>query len=202
MIRLARGNTLVIASHNPGKVHEIRELLKPFGLDIIGAADLNLDEPEETGATFAENAKLKAEAASEASDLPALADDSGLSVDALNGAPGIYSARWAGPHKDFRLAMARVEDEMRRSGNPDKRAHFVCVLALSAPGAETEIFEGRAYGAVEFPPRGQFGFGYDPIFLPEGHRFTFAEMDPHAKHAISHRAKAFDKFVKAALAQP
>lgn len=202
MIRLARGNTLVIASHNPGKVHEIRELLKPFGLDIIGAADLNLDEPEETGATFGENAKLKAEAASEASDLPALADDSGLSVDALNGAPGIYSARWAGPHKDFRLAMARVEDEMRRSGNPDKRAHFVCVLALSAPGAETEIFEGRAYGAVEFPPRGQFGFGYDPIFLPEGHRFTFAEMDPHAKHAISHRAKAFDKFVKAALAQP
>jgi len=202
VIRLARGNTLVIASHNPGKVHEIRELLKPFGLDIIGAADLNLDEPEETGATFGENAKLKAEAASEASDLPALADDSGLSVDALNGAPGIYSGRWAGPRKDFRLAMARVEDEMRRSGNPDKRAHFVCVLALSAPGAETEIFEGRAYGAVEFPPRGQFGFGYDPIFLPEGHRFTFAEMDPHAKHAISHRAKAFDKFVKAALAQP
>lgn len=199
MIRLARGNALVIASHNPGKVHEIRELLKPYGLDIIGAADLDLDEPEETGATFAENAKLKAEAASEESNLPALADDSGLSVAALDGAPGIHSARWAGPHKDFRLAMARVEDEMRRSGNPDKRAHFVCALALAAPGAETEIFEGRAYGAIEFPPRGQFGFGYDPIFLPEGHRFTFAEMDPHAKHAISHRAKAFDKFVKAAL---
>ena len=199
MIQLSRGNTLVIASHNPGKVHEIRELLKPYRLDIIGAADLSLDEPEETGATFAENAKLKAEAASLASDLPALADDSGLAVDALNGAPGIYSARWAGPHKDFRLAMARVEDEMRRSGNPDKRAHFVCVLALAAPGTETEVFEGRAYGAIEFPPRGQFGFGYDPIFLPEGHRFTFAEMDPHAKHAISHRAKAFEKFVKAAL---
>lgn len=202
MIRLSPGNRLVIASHNPGKVREIRELLEPFGLEIVGAADLKLDEPDETGATFAENAVLKAEAASAASNLPALADDSGLSVAALNGAPGIYSARWAGPDKDFRLAMARVEDEMRRSGNPDKRAHFVCALALSAPGAEPEIFEGRAYGAIEFPPRGQFGFGYDPIFLPEGHRFTFAEMDPHAKHAISHRAKAFDKFVKAALGRP
>jgi XTP/dITP diphosphohydrolase len=202
VIRLSPGDKLVIASHNMGKVREIRELLEPYRLDVIGAADLRLDEPEETGATFAENAILKAEAASAASNLPALADDSGLSVAALNGAPGIHSARWAGPKKDFRKAMTRVEDEMRDSGNPDKRAHFVCVLALSAPGAATEIFEGRAYGAIDFPPRGQFGFGYDPIFIPEGHRFTFAELDPKEKHAISHRAKAFDKFVKAAFRRP
>ena len=202
MIRLSPGDKLVIASHNPGKVKEIRELLEPYRLQVIGAADLRLAEPEETGSSFAENARLKAEAASAASKLAALADDSGLSVAALNGAPGIHSARWAGPKKDFRAAMARVEDEMRHSGNPDKRAHFVCALALSAPGAETEIFEGRAYGAIEFPPRGQYGFGYDPIFVPEGHRFTFAEMIPSAKHAISHRAKAFEKFVSATLRRP
>ena len=202
MIRLSARDKLVIASHNEGKVREIRELLAPYGLNVIGAAQLGLPEPEETGSTFAENAKLKAEAASSASGLPALADDSGLSVAALDGAPGIYSARWAGPKKDFRIAMQRVEKEMIGSSNPDKRAHFVCVLALSAPGAETETFEGRAYGTIDFPPRGQFGFGYDPIFMPEGHRFTFAEMDPHAKHAISHRAKAFEKFVKAVLNKP
>ena len=202
MIRLSARDKLVIASHNEGKVREIRELLAPYGLNVIGAAQLGLPEPEETGSTFAENAKLKAEAASSASGLPALADDSGLSVAALDGAPGIYSARWSGPKKDFRIAMQRVEKEMIGSSNPDKRAHFVCVLALSAPGAETETFEGRAYGTIDFPPRGQFGFGYDPIFMPEGHRFTFAEMDPHAKHAISHRAKAFEKFVKAVLNKP
>jgi XTP/dITP diphosphohydrolase len=202
VIRLSPGDKLVIATHNPGKVKEIRELLASHGLDIVGAAELGLPEPEETGSTFAENAKLKAEAASAASNLPALADDSGLSVAALDGAPGVYSARWAGPTKDFRIAMARVEKEMRDRGNPDKRAHFVCVLALSAPGAETEIFEGRAYGTIDFPPRGQFGFGYDPIFMPEGHRFTFAEMEPKAKHAISHRAKAFEKFVRTALRHP
>jgi XTP/dITP diphosphohydrolase len=202
VIRLSRGDKLVIASHNEGKVREIRELLAPHGLDVIGAAQLGLAEPKEPGSTFLENAKLKAEAASMASKLPALADDSGLSVAALEGAPGIYSARWAGPKKDFRVAMQRVEKEMLASGNPDKRAHFVCVLALATPGAETEIFEGRAFGTIDFPPRGQFGFGYDPIFMPEGHRFTFAEMDPHAKHAISHRAKAFRKFVKAALRVP
>jgi XTP/dITP diphosphohydrolase len=202
VIRLSPGDKLVIASHNQGKVREIHDLLAPYRLKVIGAADLRLAEPEETGSTFAENAKLKAEAASAASQLPALADDSGLSVAALDGAPGIYSARWAGPKKDFRVAMARVEKEMRDSGNPDKRAHFVCVLAVAAPGAATELFEGRAYGTIDFPPRGQFGFGYDPIFMPEGHRFTFAEMDPHAKHAISHRAKAFEKFVKAVLRPP
>jgi XTP/dITP diphosphohydrolase len=202
VIRLSAGDKLVIASHNEGKVREIRELLAPHGLNVIGAAQLRLPEPEETGSSFAENAKLKAEAASAVAKLPALADDSGLSVAALDGAPGIYSARWAGPKKDFRTAMQHVEKEMHASGNPDKRAHFVCVLALSAPGAGTETFEGRAYGTIDFPPRGQFGFGYDPIFMPEGHRFTFAEMDPQAKHAISHRAKAFEKFVKAVLFQP
>jgi XTP/dITP diphosphohydrolase len=200
VIRLSPGDRLVIASHNQGKVREIRELLAPYRLDIVGAADLRLPEPEETGSTFTENAALKSEAAALASGLPALADDSGLVVAVLDGAPGIYSARWAGPTKDFRIAMARVEKEM--SGSPDKRAHFVCVLALSKPGAPTETFEGRAYGTIDFPPRGQFGFGYDPIFMPEGYRFTYAEMDPHAKHAISHRAKAFEKFVKAALNGP
>jgi XTP/dITP diphosphohydrolase len=202
VIRLSPGDKLVIASHNDGKVREIRELLSPYRLKIIGASELELEEPEETGSTFAENAALKAEAAALASFLPALADDSGLVVAALNGAPGIHSARWAGPKRDFRVAMARVEDEMKRSGNPDKRAHFVCVLAIAAPGEETQTFEGRVYGSVEFPPRGQFGFGYDPIFLPEAHRFTFAEMDPKAKHAMSHRAKAFEKFVKAVLSPP
>jgi XTP/dITP diphosphohydrolase len=202
VIRLSPGDRLVIASHNDGKVGEIRELLSPHRLNIVGASELGLAEPEETGSTFAENAALKAEAAALASSLPALADDSGLVVAALDGAPGIHSARWAGAKRDFRVAMARVEDEMKRSGNPDKRAHFVCALAIAAPGEETQTFEGRVYGSVEFPPRGQFGFGYDPIFLPEAHRFTFAEMDPRAKHAMSHRAKAFEKFVKAVLSPP
>ena len=202
MIRLSPGDRLVIASHNDGKVREIRELLSPYRLNIVGASELGLAEPEETGSTFAENAALKAEAAALASSLPALADDSGLVVAALDDAPGIHSARWAGSKRDFRVAMARVEDEMKRSGNPDKRAHFVCALAIAAPGEETQTFEGRVYGSVEFPPRGQFGFGYDPIFLPEAHRFTFAEMDPKAKRAMSHRAKAFEKFVKAVLSPP
>lgn len=199
MIRLSPGQTLVVASHNGGKVREIEELLAPYELKTIGAAELGLPEPEETGASFKENALIKAEAASRGSNLPALADDSGLSVPALDGAPGIYSARWAGPAKDFRVAMRKVEDEMKKSGNPDKRAYFVCALALAVPNAPSEVFEGRAYGSIDFPPRGQYGFGYDPIFVPEGHRFTFAEMDPKEKHLISHRARAFEKFVKSAL---
>jgi XTP/dITP diphosphohydrolase len=200
VIRLSPGDRLVIASHNQGKVKEIRELLAPYRLDVVGAADLGLraggNEP------LCRKRNTERPKPLRLSNLAALADDSGLSVAALNGAPGIQSARWAGPKKDFRVAMRRVEREMLASGNPDKRARFVCVLALSAPGAGTETFEGRAYGTIDFPPRGQFGFGYDPIFIPEGHRFTFAEMDPHAKHAISHRAKAFEKFVKAALPRP
>ena len=199
MIRLGPGDSLVVASHNPGKVREIKELLAPYGLRSVGAAELHLPEPEETGSTFAENAILKADAAANAAKLPALADDSGLAVAALEGKPGIHSARWAGPNKDFRIAMKRVEDEIRATGSHDSRAHFVCVLALAAPGQPTQVFEGRAYGSLTFPPRGDKGFGYDPIFVPEGYRFTFGEMDAPAKHRISHRAKAFEKFVSGAV---
>jgi XTP/dITP diphosphohydrolase len=158
---------------------------------------LGLPEPEETEDSFTGNARIKAEAAARAAKLPALADDSGLCVSALAGAPGVHSARWAGPDKNFARAMARVEKEL--GGNPDKHAMFVCALALAAPGQETGIFEGRVFGALTFPPRGNKGFGYDPIFLPEGGRFTFGEMHPDDKHAISHRAKAFEKFAKAAF---
>jgi XTP/dITP diphosphohydrolase len=190
----------VVASHNPGKVREIKELIAPFGVQTIGAAELGLPEPEETGSTFADNARLKAEAAAKASGRPSLSDDSGLCVEALDGAPGIYSARWAGPDKDFRAAMHRVEELLNAKGVPDKRAHFVCALALAAPGEETDIYEGRVFGTLTFPPRGEHGFGYDPIFVPEGYRFTFGEMDPKEKHAMSHRARAFAKFVQHAIA--
>jgi XTP/dITP diphosphohydrolase len=199
LIRLKPGQSLVVASHNQGKVREIKDLLQPYGLGAIGAAEMNLPEPEETGSSFADNADLKAETAARAANLPALADDSGLAVAALYGQPGVYSARWAGPRKDFRIAMKRVEDEIRATGSRDSRAYFVCALALAAPGEKTEVFEGRAYGSLTFPPRGDKGFGYDPIFVPEGHRFTFGEMDPEAKHRISHRAKAFEKFVAGAI---
>jgi XTP/dITP diphosphohydrolase len=201
VIGLSRGDRLVIASHNKGKLREIEELLAPFGLDVAGAGDLGLAEPEETETTFAGNARLKAEAAAKASGLPALADDSGLCVAALDGAPGIYSARWAGETKDFHAAMKRVEEEVKKTESSDSRAYFVCVLALAAPNEETQLFEGRIYGALTFPPRGERGFGYDPIFVPEGARFTFGEMDPAAKHAMSHRARAFEKFVKALFPQ-
>jgi XTP/dITP diphosphohydrolase len=199
LIRLKPGQSLVVASHNQGKVREIKDLLQPYALRAIGAAELNLPEPEESGSSFAENAILKAEAAANAARMPALADDSGLAVAVLDGQPGIYSARWAGPAKDFRIAMKRVEDEIHATGSHDSRAYFVCALALAVPGEKTDVFEGRAYGALTFPPRGDKGFGYDPIFVPEGHRFTFGEMDPEAKHLISHRAKAFAKFVAGAI---
>jgi XTP/dITP diphosphohydrolase len=199
LIRLASGQSLVVASHNPGKVREIKDLLAPYALRALGAGELDLPEPEETGTSFAENAILKAEAAAKAGSMAALADDSGLAVAALDGKPGIYSARWAGPAKDFKIAMKRVEDEIRALGSHDSRAYFVCALALAAPGQATEVFEGRAYGSLTFPPRGDKGFGYDPIFVPEGYRFTFGEMDAEAKHRISHRAKAFEKFVVAAI---
>jgi XTP/dITP diphosphohydrolase len=196
VIRIAAGNRLVIASHNPGKIKEIKSLLEPYGVQVAGAAELHLPEPEETGRSFAENARIKAETAASHSGEPALADDSGLCVAALDGAPGIYSARWAGPGKDFRAAMARVESELKAKGTRDMRAWFVCALALAAPGQETEIFEGHVFGTLTFPPRGNKGFGYDPIFVPEGYRQTFGEMDPDAKHAMSHRAKAFAKLVQ------
>ena len=190
---------LVIASHNSGKVREITELLQPLGIQIIGAADLGLIEPEETGQTFIENAVLKAELAAQASGLPALADDSGLVVNALGGAPGIYSARWAGPDKDFTHAMRRVSEALLLGGNPDRSCSFVCALALSWPDGHTESFEGRVAGTVTWPARGERGFGYDPIFTPNGYSQTFGEMDPEHKHAMSHRADAFSQLLSSCL---
>ena len=186
---------LVIASHNPGKLREIDDLLRPFGVETVGAAALGLAEPEETGATFAENAALKARLAAAAAGLPALSDDSGLAVAALGGDPGIYSARWAGPKKDFQLAMRKVEEALQ--GKADRRGAFVCALALAWPGGACEVFEGRVEGTLVWPPRGAKGFGYDPMFVPDGGTLTFGEMEPEAKHAISHRARAFAKLIAA-----
>jgi XTP/dITP diphosphohydrolase len=194
-VKFERGTTLVVASHNPGKVREIKELLAPFGIVTKGAAELGLPEPEETETTFAGNAALKARAAANASGLPALADDSGLAVTALDGAPGIYSARWAGEAKDFGFAMQRVERELKEKSARDLSAKFVCALALAEPGKEPEIFEGEVHGHLVFPPRGTRGFGYDPIFVADGMSETFGEIDPAQKHAISHRARAFAKLV-------
>jgi XTP/dITP diphosphohydrolase len=196
-LRLVRGDALVVATHNPGKVREIAALLAPYGIVTRSAAELGLREPEETGATFAENAMLKARAAADEADLPALADDSGLAVEALNGAPGIYSARWAGAKKDFAAAMARVQRELRKSGTSNVTAKFVCALALARPDEDGEIFEGEVQGHLEFPPRGDKGFGYDPIFVADGMTQTFGEIDPAQKHAMSHRARAFEKFIAA-----
>lgn len=194
--RLAPG-TLVIASHNPGKVREIAALVAPHGLDVVSAASLGLAEPEETGVTFRDNARLKACAAATAAGLPALADDSGLCVAALDGAPGIHSARWAGPDKDFARAMRRIEDLL--AGRSDRRAHFVCALALAWPDGHCETFEGFVHGEIVWPPRGGHGFGYDPIFVACGHALTFGEMAPEDKHAISHRAEAFARLIAACL---
>lgn len=188
---------LVIASHNPGKIREIAALVGPYGLDVVAARDLGLGEPEETGDTFEENAAIKAHAAAEGTGLPALADDSGLAVHALGGDPGIHSARWAGPDKDFRAAMERVE---RALGDAvDRSAHFVCALALAWPDGHREAFRGEVHGRLVWPPRGDRGFGYDPVFVPDGHDLTFGEMDPEAKHAMSHRAEAFRRLVAACL---
>jgi XTP/dITP diphosphohydrolase len=189
--RLERGK-LVIASHNPGKVREIAELLGPLGIEPVSAAALDLPEPEETGTTFLANAELKAMQAADLSGLPALSDDSGLCVEALNGDPGIFSARWAGPDKDFGAAMQRIWQEVAAKG-PDAGhdAYFVCALCVAWPDGHTEEFEGRIDGQIVWPPRGNQGFGYDPFFVPYGHDLTFGEMDPEAKHAMSHRARAF-----------
>lgn len=186
---------LVVASHNEGKVREIGELLAPLGYVPVSAASLNLPEPEETGVTFAENALIKAHAAAQASGLPALADDSGLEVFALGGAPGVYSARWAGPDRDFDLAMAMVQREL--DGQDNRSARFVCALALVRPGERVLVCEGEVRGEIAWPPRGKNGFGYDPIFVPEGQAQTFGEMPAVAKHAISHRARAFAKLIDA-----
>ena len=190
------GKTLIIASHNKGKVVEIADLLAPFQLDVVSAGDLQLPEPEETGLTYIANAELKALAAAKAAKMPALADDSGLSVNALGGAPGIYSARWAGPDKDFNHAMRRVADALLLAGTTDRTAEFVCALTLAWPDGHKISFEGRVSGTIIWPQRGDQGFGYDPIFMPTGHQITFGEMEPAKKHAMSHRAVAFAQLVE------
>jgi XTP/dITP diphosphohydrolase len=201
---------LVIATHNPGKLREMRELLLPYGIEAVSAGELGLPEPEETGSSFAENAHLKARAAAIATGLPAFADDSGLAVDALDGNPGIFSARWAGPEKDFRHAMQRVEDELRGRGAhvpSQRKAHFVSALCVAWPDGHVEAFEAKVDGTLVWPPRGDQGFGYDPIFLPDGHSRTFGEMPSEEKHGLppkgrglSHRARAFLKLAEACLA--
>ncbi len=189
------GGRLIVASHNAGKVREINDLLAPFSAEVISADELDLPEPEETGTTFIANAELKALAAARAANAVALADDSGLAVAALNGAPGIYSARWAGPEKDFDMAMRKIETEIGDA--IDKSAKFVCALTLAWPDGHCETFEGTVSGTLSFPQRGDKGFGYDPIFIPDGFDITFAEMNPAKKHSMSHRADAFTKLVAA-----
>ncbi|MBI1385449.1 MAG: non-canonical purine NTP pyrophosphatase [Rhizobiales bacterium] len=199
---LRSGQRLLVASHNPGKVREIRDLVTPYGLEAVSAEALGLPEPDETEETFSGNARLKAVAAAVASGLPALADDSGLEVACLDGAPGIYSARWAGPGKDFAFAMAKVREAVTaRLGwePPGPIANFTCALCLALPDAGDRVFEGKVFGHLVWPPRGANGFGYDPMFVAEGMRETFGELEPARKHAISHRAAAFRKFVANAL---
>jgi non-canonical purine NTP pyrophosphatase (RdgB/HAM1 family) len=187
--KLEAGQTLVLASHNQGKLREIEALLRPHRIRVVSAGALDLPEPEETAPDFAGNARIKAVAAATLSGLPALSDDSGFGVAALNGAPGVHSARWAGPAKDFDIAMATVEQ--RIGDNPDRRAWFIAALCLAWPDGHTQTFLGRIDGTVVWPPRGDRGFGYDPMFVPIGGQQTFGEMDPDRKHAISHRARAF-----------
>jgi XTP/dITP diphosphohydrolase len=191
---------LVIATHNQGKLREIKALVAPFGIECVSAADLDLPEPEETGTSFVANAELKALTAADLSGLPALSDDSGLSVDALNGDPGIHSARWAENeqgHRDFGRAMEKVEAALAAAGPEAGRdAHFTCALSLAWPDGHVESFEGKVFGHLVWPPRGGNGFGYDPMFVPHGHELTFGEMEPEAKHAMSHRAKAFELLVR------
>jgi len=186
---------LVVASHNAGKVREIGALLAPLGVEAVSAADLGLAEPEETETTFIGNAALKARAAAEASGLPALADDSGLEVFGIGGDPGVYSARWAGPNKDFGFAMQRVHEELQKRGATDFSARFVCALALAEPGGAVDTFEGEARGTIVWPPRGTRGFGYDPIFQPNGLDRTFGEMSHDEKLPMTHRARAFEKLL-------
>jgi XTP/dITP diphosphohydrolase len=200
---------LVIATHNPGKLKELRELLMPYGIAAVSAGELGLPEPEETGTSFRDNARIKAAAAAETSGLPAFADDSGLAVDALDGAPGIYSARWAGPDKDFGRAMQTIEDKLAEQGAKapgQRRAHFVSALCVAWPDGHVEEFEAKVDGTLIWPPRGGQGFGYDPMFLPDGHSRSFGEMPAQEKHGLpprgkglSHRARAFRKLADACL---
>ena len=187
--------TLVVASHNEGKVREIAELFAPFKIEVKSAGSLDLPEPDETGDSFAANARLKALAAAKAAGLPTIADDSGLEVKALGGVPGIFSARWGGPEKDFGLAMERVEKELAASGATDRRANFTCALALAQPDGSVATTVGKVFGKLTWPPRGSKGFGYDPIFVPDGYEQTFGEMEPDQKNALSHRMRAFEKLI-------
>jgi XTP/dITP diphosphohydrolase len=201
---------IVVATHNPGKLREMQELLAPFGVEVVSAGELGLGVPAETGHMFAENASIKAHAAARAAGLPALADDSGLCVDALDGAPGLFTADWAGPDRDFAAAMERVERELRKRNVSDecRRAHFVSALVIAWPDGHEELFEGRVFGRVVWPPRGDLGFGYDPMFQPDGYDLTFGELSAAEKHGIdwsgaprglSHRARAFVDLAKACL---
>ena len=201
-MRTLAGGRIVIATHNKGKLAEFTELLKPHGVTAVSAGELGLAEPEETGTTFAANARIKAMAAMQASGLIALADDSGLCVEALNGEPGVYTAGWAGPNRDWNRAMRLVEEKLQAQGaaTPGRRhAAFVCTLCVLWPDGEERIFEGRVHGHLTWPPRGNLGHGYDPMFVPEGQTRTFAELDPTEKNKISHRARALEKLVHALL---
>ncbi len=195
MHRKFKENTLVIASHNQGKVREIRELLSGYNTKILSSSEFDLSEPEETGSSFIENAEIKSRYTAKNTLYTSLSDDSGLVVPALDGAPGIYSARWAGADKDFNLAMKKLEEELLKKTGTNKghKAYFVCALSLAWPDGHVENFEGYVYGTLTFPPRGNKGFGYDPIFIPDGYNMTFGEMEPEEKHNISHRAEAFKK---------
>ena len=197
---------VVIATHNPGKLVEMRDLLAPYGVSVVSAAELKLGEPDETGATFRDNARIKAEAAAQATGMPAFADDSGIAVDALGGEPGIYSARWGGPSKDFQFAMRTIEDKLQALKTGNRRAHFVSALCIAWPDGHLEEFEAKVDGVLVWPPRGGQGFGYDPMFLPDGHDRTFGEMSADEKHGLpprgkglSHRARAFVKLAEACL---
>jgi len=199
-MRIFAEDKLVLATHNQGKLREINELLADRQIEVLSAATLGLEEPKETETSFTGNARLKAQAAAQATSLPALADDSGLVVEALNGDPGIYSARWAGPEKDFAMAMQLVEQKLAESGSDDRRAHFICSLSLVWPDGFDVTVEGRVDGTLVWPPRGTNGFGYDPMFIANGYDQTFGEMDPALKHAIGHRADAFDQLLRACFA--
>tara|TARA_R110000751_G_scaffold283742_4_gene387214 strand:- start:7122 stop:7766 length:645 start_codon:yes stop_codon:yes gene_type:complete len=206
-VRKLTEKKLVIASHNQGKIRELRDLLGPYGYELVTAGELDLEEPEETGLTFEENAALKALASARSAGMPALSDDSGLAVDALDGAPGIYSARWAGPDKDFPMAMGLVHDALQKKRIDDGRGRFVSVICLAWPDGHVEYFRGEVEGAIVWPPRGDQGFGYDPIFQPDGYKTTFGEMSAEEKHgwkrgqdvALSHRARAFKLFTEQCL---
>ena len=190
---------LVIATHNPGKLVEMRDLLSLYGVEAVSAGELGLPEPDEIGTTFRANARIKAEAAAKAASMPAFADDSGLAVDALGGDPGIYSARWAGPDKDFRVAMNKIQSLLVEHGAKapeQRRGHFVSALCVAWPDGHLEEVEARADGTLVWPPRGTAGFGYDPIFVPDGYDLTFGQIDPDEKHRISHRARAFERLVQ------